>query len=103
MREAFIDNLDTNRVLIEKMTGRDPHHFCYPSGYYNRESVRWLREYGIESATTCDVGLCSAKTDPLLIPRLIDSSYVSEAGFESWLVGIGALISHVGALVPHAA
>jgi len=55
MREAFIDNLDTNRVLIEKMTGRDPHHFCYPSGYYNRESVRWLREYGIESATATGV------------------------------------------------
>ena len=102
MREAFIDNLQTNRALIEKMTGRGSHHFCYPSGYYNRESVSWLREYGIESATTCDLGLCSPMTDPLLVPRLIDSSYISDAGFESWLVGIGALISHIGALVPRA-
>jgi len=102
-REAFIDNLQTNRTLIKKMTGIEPNHFCYPSGYYNRESVSWLREYGIESATTCDPGLCSAKTDPLLVPRLIDSSYISNTGFESWLVGIGALISRVGALVPRAA
>jgi len=101
-RRAFIDNLQTNRTLIKKMTGIEPHHFCYPSGYYNRESVSWLREYGIESATTCDLGLCSPMTDPLLVPRLIDSSYISDAGFESWLVGIGALISHIGALVPRA-
>ena len=48
---------------------------------------------GIQSATTCDLGLCSAKTDHLLIPRLIDSSYISDTGFESWLVGVGALLS----------
>jgi peptidoglycan/xylan/chitin deacetylase (PgdA/CDA1 family) len=98
--EAFIDNLRANRQLITEMTGSEPSHFCYPSGYYNQESVRWLREYGVESATTCDIGLCSARTDPLLIPRLIDTSYISDVGFESWLVGVGALLSHVGAFVP---
>jgi peptidoglycan/xylan/chitin deacetylase (PgdA/CDA1 family) len=102
-RGAFIDNLQMNRQFITEMTGSEPNHFCYPSGKYNRESVRWLQEYGIVSGTTCDFGLCSAKTDPMLIPRLIDTSYLSDTGFESWLVGVGALISHVGALIPRAA
>jgi peptidoglycan/xylan/chitin deacetylase (PgdA/CDA1 family) len=98
--EAFIDNLRVNRQFITEMTGSAPNHFCYPSGYYNQQSVMWLRDYGIESATTCDLGLCSVKTDPLLIPRLIDSSYISDIGFESWLVGVGAVLSHMGAFVP---
>lgn len=98
-REAYIDNLQTNRKLITKMTGAEPHHFCYPSGRYTPECVSWLRDYGVESATTCDAGLLSAKTDPLLIPRLIDTSNLSDTVFESWLVGIGPLVSRVGALV----
>jgi peptidoglycan/xylan/chitin deacetylase (PgdA/CDA1 family) len=102
-RGAFIDNLQANRQFIKKLTGSEPNHFCYPSGNYNQESARWLQEYGIASATTSDLGLCSAKTDPMLIPRLIDTSYISDTGFESWLVGVGALISHVGALMPRAA
>jgi len=101
--EAFIDNLQANRQLITKMSGSEPSHFCYPNGYYNRECVSWLRQYGVESATTCNTGLSSAKTDPLLLPRLIDSSYISDTGFESWLVGVGALISHVRAFMPRAA
>ena len=42
--EAFIDNLRANRQFITQMTGSEPSHFCYPSGYYNQESVRWLRD-----------------------------------------------------------
>lgn len=102
-RGAFIDNLQANRHFITEMTGSEPKDFCYPSGKYNRESVKWLQESGVVSATTCDLGLCSAKTDPMLIPRLIDTSNLSDTGFESWLVGIGALISQVGALIPRAA
>jgi peptidoglycan/xylan/chitin deacetylase (PgdA/CDA1 family) len=92
-REGYLDNLQTNRNLISKMTGSEPAHFCYPSGGYTSESVSWLRDYGIASATTCDVGLMSAKTDPLLIPRLMVTSALSDVAFESWLVGIGAIVS----------
>jgi peptidoglycan/xylan/chitin deacetylase (PgdA/CDA1 family) len=92
-REAYLDNLQTNRNLISEMTGSEPTHFCYPSGDYTSESVSWLRGYGVASATTCDVGLMSAKTDPLLIPRLIVTSSLSDVAFESWLVGIGAIVS----------
>jgi peptidoglycan/xylan/chitin deacetylase (PgdA/CDA1 family) len=102
VREAYLENLEANRELIANMTGSEPTHFCYPSGHHTPESVGWLREYGVQSATTCDLGLLSQSTDPLLIPRLIDTSTLSDVAFESWMVGIGALISRVGALVPHA-
>lgn len=92
-REVYLDNLQTNRNLISKMTGSEPTHFCYPSGNYSSESVSWLRDYGIASATTCEVGLMSAETDPLLIPRLIVTSSLSDVAFESWLVGVGAIVS----------
>jgi peptidoglycan/xylan/chitin deacetylase (PgdA/CDA1 family) len=101
-REVYLDNLQTNRSLISKMTGSEPSHFCYPSGHYTPEGVSWLRDYGIASATTCDVGLLSARTDALLIPRLIVTSSLSDVAFESWLVGIGALVSRVGELIPRA-
>lgn len=95
-RETYLDNLQTNRSLISGLTRSEPSHFCYPSGEYTTESVGWLRDYGIASATTCDVGLMSTKSDPLLVPRLIVTSTLSEVAFESWLVGIGAIVSSGG-------
>lgn len=94
VRATYIDNLEANHKFITKLTGSAPNHFCYPSGCYSQENVGWLREWGIESATTCEPGLFSAKTERLLIPRLIDGSAMSDTVFESWLVGIGALLPH---------
>ena len=94
VREAYIDNLEANHKFITKLTGSKPNHFCYPSGCYSQENVDWLRECGVESATTCEPGLFSARTERLLIPRLMDSSNMSDTVFESWLVGIGALLPH---------
>jgi peptidoglycan/xylan/chitin deacetylase (PgdA/CDA1 family) len=95
-REAYIGNLEANRQRITALTGSVPQHFCYPSGRYSQERVNWLRDYGVSSATTCEPGLFSAETETLLIPRLIDSRNVPDIVFESWLVGIGALLSDSG-------
>jgi peptidoglycan/xylan/chitin deacetylase (PgdA/CDA1 family) len=102
VREAYVENLQMNRERISRMTGSEPSHFCYPSGYHAGECVNWVRDCGVESATTCDLGLLSGETERLLIPRLIDSSALPDVAFESWLVGIGALVSRVGALVARA-
>ncbi|MBV9499653.1 MAG: polysaccharide deacetylase family protein [Acidobacteriaceae bacterium] len=102
VREAFIKNLEANRERIATITASEPTHFCYPSGHHRPEFVTWLRASGVQSATTCDLGLLSPSTDPLLIPRFIDTSTSSDVAFESWIVGVGALVSRVGALVPHA-
>jgi hypothetical protein len=92
-RENYIQELQLNRERIKQMTGLEPIHFCYPNGVFRRESVNWVRDWGVESATTCHPGLFRAKTDPLLIPRLMVGTAVSEVHFEGWLVGFGALFS----------
>jgi len=92
-RDVYLENLEANRRFITGLTGSSPTHFCYPSGAYTQQSVGWLRELGIASATTCEPGLMSATTDALLIPRLIDTSFISDLAFESWLVGIGPLMT----------
>ncbi len=55
------------------------------------EHVGHLRDYGILSATTCEAGLCVAKTNPLL-PRLVDTSGISDIEFRGWLMGTAGLL-----------
>lgn len=92
-RELFIKEIQDNRGALAAMTGTTPAHFCYPSGDYDRVFLPWLREQGIVSATTCVPGLTSSSDEPLLLPRFIDTTGQTELEFESWLTGVGALIS----------
>lgn len=85
----FAREIDDNRRDLTSMTGQEPTHFCYPSGVYEPEFFPWLRDAGVVSATTCDTGIASASTDPLLLPRLIDTMNLSKIEFESWLTGAG--------------
>ena len=80
--------IDDNRNRIEALTGRPADHFCYPSGVYYPELLPWLRSLKIRSATTCSVGLASSAHDPLLLPRFLDHSGVSQVEFEAWAVGV---------------
>jgi len=91
-RELFLREIEDNRKSIHEMTGAWPSHFCYPSGVWNWAFLPWLREAGIESATTCDVGLASPKSNSLLLPRLIDVSSLSPIEFEGWLTGISTVL-----------
>ena len=65
-------------------------HFCYPSGVYRAEFLPWLREAGVQTATTCDPGLASSQTEPLLLPRLVDTSNLSALDVEGWMTGMSA-------------
>ncbi len=87
-RNLFLRELRDNALEVREITGRDPKHFCYPSGVTAPEFLPWLREFGIESATTCEHGLVSRHADPLLLPRYLDGCAVTELDFESWLSGI---------------
>jgi hypothetical protein len=49
-----------------------------------------LAEAGVISATTCDPGLASQRSTPLLLPRLVDSSFLSPLDVEGWLTGMSA-------------
>jgi peptidoglycan/xylan/chitin deacetylase (PgdA/CDA1 family) len=91
-QSLFREEMEENRSRIVDMTARNPSHFCYPSGVYRSEFIRWLTDMGIESATTCDPGLASAKIHPLLLPRILDGTDVSPIEFEGWASGLSACI-----------
>jgi peptidoglycan/xylan/chitin deacetylase (PgdA/CDA1 family) len=89
-RLLFHQEISENRSKIAELTGHQARHFCYPSGVHRTQFLPWLSEQGVSSATTCDPGFANAQTNPLLLPRFLDSSNVSPIEFESWLTGIGA-------------
>ena len=87
-RDLFQREIRDNRARILEYTGRDPVHFCYPSGDYSQEFLPWLRDLNVKSATTCELGLAKQASEPLLLPRLLHAMNVADADFESWLLGM---------------
>jgi len=71
-------------------SGRPAEHFCYTAGFTSPELPGWLREAGVRSATTCEPDLAGPESDPLLLPRLVDTPAVSETELEAWLSGEAA-------------
>ena len=104
-QSAFAREIDDNRREIVSMTGKGDDtiaHFCYPSGVTNPSFDGWLRAAGVASATTCFPGIASPDSDPLMLPRVIDTVNVAEVEFEGWLTGASAFLPHrpVRATVP---
>lgn len=87
--------IEENRKRIVQLTGRNPVHFCYPSGKYSLGSVPALRQLGIVTATTCDPDLVAKDSNPMLLPRYIDSDVRPESELEAWLSGVGSLLVHL--------
>jgi peptidoglycan/xylan/chitin deacetylase (PgdA/CDA1 family) len=92
-KDIFAKEIHDNRNVIEAITKLRPVHFCYPSGDYEFMFLPWLAELGVVSATTCDPGLATVRNQPLLLPRFIDTTGKTALEFESWLTGVGALLS----------
>jgi peptidoglycan/xylan/chitin deacetylase (PgdA/CDA1 family) len=90
--DEFVRDVLVNRGRLQAMTGRTATHFCYPSGNYRPSYIPLLRRHGVEAATTCDPGLATTASDPMLLPRFIDTSSVSDLVFESWVTGVAACL-----------
>ncbi|HEY4671645.1 MAG TPA: polysaccharide deacetylase family protein [Gemmatimonadaceae bacterium] len=90
----FRRELRDNRRRIREYTGKDPTHFCYPSGVYRPEFYDWLRGEQVATATTCDPGVATRHTPALQLPRLVDSSRLSAVEFEGWLTGVSSMLPH---------
>jgi peptidoglycan/xylan/chitin deacetylase (PgdA/CDA1 family) len=90
--DEFVRDVLVNRDRLRTMTGLTATHFCYPSGNYRAAYIPLLRQQGVEAATTCDPGLATATSDPMLLPRFIDTSTISSLVFESWLTGVAACL-----------
>ena len=91
--DQFARELRTNRQHIEALSGKPATHFCYPSGNYAAQFVRWLDSLNVESATTCDPGLASRISPRLLLPRFVDGSFVTAGEFRGWITGTSAWLS----------
>lgn len=86
-RERMFAELQDNRRRIVSYTSKEPRHYCYTGNFYLPQHPGYLREYGIESATTLERGLCTANTDPLLLPRIGDGMALSDLEFRAWISG----------------
>lgn len=95
--QVFRTEVRENRSWISSATGASANHFCYPSGIYRNEFLPWLRSEQIISATTCDTGFATAECEPLLLPRLVDTTGRTDLDFESWICGVAQLLSGNGA------
>ena len=87
-RDLFLREIRENSEIIETVTGKRPGHLCYPSGEYSKMLFPWLEEAGVLSATTCETALATSATERFLVPRLVDTMYLSEVEFEGWLAGV---------------
>lgn len=88
----FEAEIAENQQRLEAWTGHRPEHFCYPNGLVFAECLPWLNRLHVRTATTCRPGLYSAETNPLLMPRFVDTLLQSELAFESWLSGAGSVL-----------
>lgn len=91
--DLFRREIEDNRRGITELLGeRETIHFCYPSGVTFPACLPWLRELGVLTATTCEHGLADARTNPLLLPRLLDTSNISAREFTGWLSGFSSFL-----------
>jgi peptidoglycan/xylan/chitin deacetylase (PgdA/CDA1 family) len=87
-KPLFQREITDNRNYIQRLTGKEPVHFCYPSGDYCPDFLPWLTEMGVTSATTCERGLATAESQDLLLPRFLDDSSVDLLRFQSFVAGV---------------
>lgn len=91
--DAFVREIRENRACLQRYLGREIiEHFCYPSGDYWREFLPWLRQEGVATATTCVPGFATMNDPPLLLPRFLDSSAISDVLFDAWTSGFAAFL-----------
>ncbi len=87
-RELLEEELEQNHRCIAELTGSAPEHFCFPNGVWHPSHLLWLREWGVQSATTCEPGLAARTANPWLLPRVVDHSDLDPVEFEGWLSGL---------------
>lgn len=84
----FKREITENITSLKSMLGdRTLDQFCYPSGEYYEHQLPWLRELGVETATTIYSGMLTEHTDLLQTPRFLDGEDVHQIEFEAEICG----------------
>jgi peptidoglycan/xylan/chitin deacetylase (PgdA/CDA1 family) len=91
-RTAACQEIEENRKRLEALVGGPLRHFCYPSGQYEEHQWPWLREIGIESATTCQPGLNHGGISPYGLTRFLDSEAIDSIEFRAQLSGFSEVL-----------
>jgi peptidoglycan/xylan/chitin deacetylase (PgdA/CDA1 family) len=91
-RSRFDQGIDDNRRHLASITTGIREHFCYPGGVLLPEFLPWLEQKGIRSATTCQPGLVSRASEPLMLPRLADTSTLTPTEFSAWVSGLASFL-----------
>lgn len=91
-QNLFNKEIDENRERIAAVSNAPLRHFCYPGGFHLPEFPVWLEQCGIKSATTCKPGIASRRSNPFLLPRLVDTSLLTITEFASWISGVAAVL-----------
>ncbi|MBV8573187.1 MAG: polysaccharide deacetylase family protein [Acidobacteriaceae bacterium] len=87
-RAQFAQEIEENRSQIRELSGKEPVHFCYPSGQYSDTFARWLVESGVQSATTCERAMARRNSNPMFLPRVLDDSLQEESRFYGVVNGV---------------
>lgn len=90
--DLFAREISDNRKIITSITPRPATHFCYPAGFSLPQFPDWLERAGVESATTCQIGLANATSDRYMLPRVLDASHVTDDEFYGWVSGAAAFL-----------
>jgi peptidoglycan/xylan/chitin deacetylase (PgdA/CDA1 family) len=86
-RERALKELADDRAYLEPLVGKTLHHFCYPSGIYDKSQFPFLSEAKVKSATTCESGFNDADTHKFALKRFLDSDDIHALEFEAEMAG----------------
>lgn len=89
---GFAEAIGGNRSRILSVTGREPKHLAYPSGVTNPAFFRLLKQQRVATAVTADPGLVSKASHPHQLERCLDSEFVSDIVFRSWVSGLASFV-----------
>jgi peptidoglycan/xylan/chitin deacetylase (PgdA/CDA1 family) len=100
--ERVTAEIEQNRASLARILGRPSdtfRHFCWPSGEYTPQAVSHVQATGIDLATSCELDLASAESNPLLLPRILDGQGTTDEGFLVAVSGLQTSVDRASAFI----
>ncbi len=84
--------IEENRTILKSVTGKEPLHFCYPSGIWDEQQWSWLESLDLLSATTCDPGFNDVNTNRFALKRFLDGENITDIEFLAEITGFSEML-----------